>query len=97
MSYVFFYDVPGTEELYQRIKAEIGDEPPNGLVVHLVAKVDGGLRHFNVWESRRDWERHRQERIGPAVGKVLAAAGIPERPPEPVEHQLDVVDLWTSA
>ena len=84
MSYAFFYDVPGTEELYQRIKAEIGDEPPNG-------------RHFNVWESRRDWERHRQERIGPAVGKVLAAAGIPERPPEPVEHQLDVVDLWTSA
>jgi hypothetical protein len=35
--------------------------------------------------------------IGPAVGKVLAAAGITERPPEPVEQQLDVVDIWTSA
>jgi hypothetical protein len=97
MSYAFYYDVPGTEELYQRIKAEIGDEPPKGQVLHLIVKHDGGLRHFNVWGSRQDWERHRRERIGPAVGKVLAAAGIAERPPEPVEQQLDVVDLWTSA
>ncbi len=89
--------MPGTEELYRRIKAEIGDEPPKGQVLHLIVKRDGGLRHFNVWESRQDWERHRRERIGPAVGKVLAAAGIAERPPEPVEQQLDVVDLWTSA
>jgi hypothetical protein len=34
MSYAFYYDVPGTEELYRRIKAEIGDEPPKGQVVH---------------------------------------------------------------
>jgi hypothetical protein len=93
MSYAFYYDVPGTEELYRRIKAEIGDEPPKGQVVHLVARCDGGLRHFNVWESRQDWERFRQERVGPAVGKVLAAAGITERPPEPVEQRLDVVDI----
>ena len=97
MSYAFYYDVPGTDELYRRIKAEIGDEPPKGQVMHLVVKQDGGLRHFNVWESRQDWQRHRQERIGPAVGKVLAAAGITERPPAPVEQQLDVVDIWTSA
>jgi len=80
MPYAFYYDVPGTEELYRRIKAEIGDEPPKGQVLHLVVKQDGGLRHFNVWESRQDWERHRQE-----------------RPPEPVERQVDVVDIWTSA
>jgi hypothetical protein len=46
-----------------------------------------------VWESRQDWERFRQERVGPAVGKVLAVAGITERPPEPVEQRLDVVDI----
>ena len=31
--------------------------------------------------------------VGPAVAKVLSAAGITERPPAPVEQQLDVVDL----
>jgi hypothetical protein len=96
MSYAFYYDVPGTEELYRRVKAAIGDEPPKGLVMHLVAKHDGGLRHFNVWESVPDWERYRQERVGPAVGKVLAAAGITERPPEPVEQPLEIVDFWTA-
>jgi hypothetical protein len=97
MTYAFFYDVPGADGLYQRIKAEIGQEPPKGLVLHLVTKHDGGLRHFNVWESSEDWDRYRQERVGPAVGRVLAAAGITERPPEPVEQPLEVVDVWTGA
>jgi hypothetical protein len=97
MSYAFFYDVPGTEELYQRIKAEIGEAPPKGLLVQLVVKHDGGLRHFNVWESRQDWERYRHERVGPAVGKVLAAAGVTGQPPEPFQQQLEVVDVLTGA
>ena len=97
MAYAFFYDVPGTEELYRRVKAEIGDEQPEGLLVQLVVKTDGGLRHLNVWASEQDWERYRQERVGPAVGKVLAAAGIAERPPEPVEQRLEVVDVVTGA
>ena len=97
MTYAFFYDVPGTEELYQRVKAEIGDDPPKGQLAHLVVKVEGGLRHFNVWDCEEDWARYRDERVGPAVAKVLAAAGITERPPEPVEQQVDVVDIWTGA
>jgi hypothetical protein len=96
-AYAFYYHVPGTEELYQRVKAEIGDDPPKGQLLHLVVKSDGGLRHLNVWQSKEDWDRHRQERIAPAVAKVLAAAGITERPPAPVEQQLDVVDVWTGA
>ena len=97
MPYAFYYDVPGSEELYRRISAEIGAEPPEGLLVQLVVKHDGGLRHVNVWASRQAWERYRQERVGPAVGKVLAAAGITERPPEPVEQRLEVVDVLTGA
>jgi hypothetical protein len=97
MSYAFYYEVPGTEELYQRVKAELGNDRPAGLLVQLVVKSDGGLRHINVWETRRDWQRYRDERIGPAVGKVLAAAGIAGRRPEPVEQPLEVVDVLTGA
>jgi hypothetical protein len=97
MTYAFFYDVPGTEELYQRVKAALGDDPPKGQVAHLVVKVEGGLRHFNVWASEQDWARYRDQRVGPAVGEVLATAGITERPPAPVEQRLDVVDVWTGA
>lgn len=97
MSYAFYYEVPGTEELYRRVQAELGDDPPEGLLVQLVVKSDGGLRHIDVWESKQDWERYRDERVGPAVGKVLAAAGIAGRRPEPVEHPLEVVDVLTGA
>jgi hypothetical protein len=97
MSYAFYYEVPGTEELYRRVKAELGDDRPEGLLVQLVVKSDGGLRHIDVWESRQDWERYRDERVGPAVGKVLAAAGIAERRPQPVERPLEVVDVMTGA
>ena len=96
MSYAFYYDVPGTEDLYRRVKAEIGDEPPKGLLVQLVVRSEGGLRHLNVWESQADWERYRNERIGPAVGKVLAAAGITEPASAPVERPLEVVDVVTT-
>jgi hypothetical protein len=63
--------------------------------VQLVVRHDGGLRHYNVWASEQDWERYRREQVGPAVGKVLAAAGITRRPPEPAEQRLDVLDLLT--
>lgn len=95
MSYACFYDVPADEQVYRRVKAEIGNEQPKGLVVHLVVKLDGGLRHIEVWESQEDWERFREERVEPAVGKVLAAAGLAQRPPPPVEQEMEVVDVWT--
>lgn len=95
MSYALLYDVPGDEHIYRRVKAEIGDERLRGLVVHLVVKSDMGLRHIEVWESKEDWEHFRDERVRPAVDKVLAAAGVPGNLPAPVEQSLDVVDVLT--
>ena len=92
--YAFTYDVPVDEHFYQRVKAEIGEEYPKGLVVHLVAKQPDGLRHFDVWESREDWERFRDERVDPAVDKLLAQAGFRERPPNPPPLELELVDVW---
>jgi hypothetical protein len=89
------YEVPADEHMYRRVKSEIGDERIAGLVVHLVVKSDHGVRHIGVWESQADWERFRNERVRPAVGKVLAAAGLPSPPPLPQEQELQVVDVMT--
>ena len=93
MSYAFFYDVPGDEAMYQQVKGQIGDEVAEGLMLHLVTKIDGGLRHLNVWQTTEDWQRYRRERVGPAVGAVLASAGIPAPAGPPVEQALHLVDL----
>ncbi len=93
MSYACSYEVPADERLYARVKAEIGDERMDGLIVHLVTKTDRGLRHTTVWESQADWERFRGGRLEPAVAKALTAAGFAKLPPPPVVHELDVVDV----
>ncbi len=93
--YACSYEVPADEQMYQRVKQEIGADPPHGLVMHLVVKSDRGLRHIGLWESQGDWERFRNDRVGPAVRRVLQAAGVTQLPPPPVEQTLDVVDLLT--
>ncbi len=92
MPYAVQYDVPSDPEFYRRVAAEIGEEQPSGLVTHLVVKCDAGLRHIGVWESKEDWERFRSERVGPALEKVFAAAGVTNLPPRPAEQELDLVD-----
>lgn len=95
MSYACSYQVPADERLYARVKAEIGDQPMEGLLVHLVVKVDGGLGHTTVWESQADWDRFRTGRLEPAVARALTAAGFAQLPPPPIAHELEVVDVVT--
>ena len=97
MPYACSYKVPADEHLYRKVKSEIGEEAPKGLVVHLVVESEGGLRHIGVWDTRSDWERFRDERIQPAVGKVLTAAGFSQLPPRPVEEEMAVVDVVIGA
>jgi hypothetical protein len=93
MSYAYQYDTPADEPLYRRVVAEIGDEPADGLIVHLVVKHDHGLRHIGVWNSRQDWERYRTQRVEPALATVMAAAGFDQLPPRPQEEELAVIGV----
>jgi hypothetical protein len=97
MPYACSYEVPADEQLYRKVMSEIGPDTPEGLVVHLVVESEGGLRHFGVWDSQADWERFRDERVEPAVGKVLTAAGFSQLPPRPVVEELAVVDIVIGA
>lgn len=93
MPYALQYDVPADEQFYRQVAAEIGDEHPVGLVAHLVVKRDGGLRHIEVWESKTEWERFRNEQVEPALDKVFTAAGFAHRPPRPPMQEMDLVDV----
>ncbi|MGH2758310.1 MAG: hypothetical protein ACRDKJ_01980 [Actinomycetota bacterium] len=95
--YAVDYEVPGDADMYRKVKAQIGEELPSGLVVHFVVRTQGGLRHFEVWDSREAWERFRNDRVRPAVAKVLADVGITGTMPPPHENELDVIDVWQGA
>ena len=94
MSYAFVQDVPINSTIYAQIRANLGAEPPKGMIVHVVQKTERGLRYIDVWESEADWERFVEERLHPVVGKALAQAGFPHPPEEPPREQFEVVDVW---
>lgn len=95
MVYAFTQDVPIDTALYGRITDGLGDEPMDGLLLHLcVRKPDGGLRYIDVWESEELCARAFDERIHPAVD---AAFGGRRPPVEPTVTRLDVVEVRGSS
>lgn len=62
--------------IYDAIVDEMGirDNAPRGLVYHWCAPAGGGLRVCDVWETREDFERFAQEKIGPIGSKHGFAA-----------------------
>ena len=94
MAYAFIQDVPANERIYGEIRARLGQEPPKGLISHVALKREGGLRYVDVWATRADWERFRDEQVDPAVGAVLASYGIPHDHSQVRFEDVEVIDAW---
>jgi hypothetical protein len=95
MPYAFIHDVPATEDMYEQIRVRLGEEPPPGLISHVaVPRQEGGLRYLDVWESAAAWERFRDEVVGPVVGEVLAAHGLPHDVSLTRFEELRPIDVW---
>jgi hypothetical protein len=90
MVHAFIQDVGIDTGTYGRITQALGDEPMDGLLVHLVVRApEGGLRYIDVWESEEQCARAFEERIHPAVDTAFGG----RRPPEPTVTRLDVVEV----
>jgi hypothetical protein len=69
----------GSQELYEKVRKQLGLEAPAGGIFHLAGpSPEGGWRVLEVWESEDDARRFREERLLPAFD----AAGVP-RPQTP--------------
>ncbi len=77
---------------YQRVSQEVGDEIPEGLILHVAGPYDGHWRSVSVWESELAYTRFRDERVVPAVQRTLSAdlagAGPPPSESFEVQHML---------
>ena len=93
MTYAFYYDAPGTPEVYEMVRARIGSARPEGLLAHVVTSTGEGLRHLDVWDSREHWESFRDSTVRPAVAAVLSTFGVDGPTDPPVEHVLELVDV----
>jgi hypothetical protein len=71
----------GSQEIYEKVRAQLGLDAPAGGIFHLAGpSPNGGWRVLEVWESEEDARRFREERLMPAFD--AAGAQRPQSPPE---------------
>ena len=92
--YSFVQDVPANPEIYAKIKARLGSEPPTGLIAHLAFARADGLRYVDVWETEQAWVAFRDACLEPAVAEVLSGYAIPHDHGLVHTQAQDVVDVW---
>jgi hypothetical protein len=78
--------------LYDSVRDEMGvaDDPPEGLIFHWAGEVDGKWTVTNIWETREAYDRFRDERLFPAIRKVVGAD--PASGPQPTVRESAVHD-----
>jgi hypothetical protein len=61
------------------------ENPPAGLIAHVVTETANGIHVVDIWESTADVQRFNQEQLMPSMKKVSQERGIqlPDPFPEP--------------
>jgi len=58
---------------------DLEGSPPAGNRIRMAGPTGGGRRIVGLWDSQADWERFRDDRLGPALagfGRVVPAVEI---------------------
>lgn len=84
-----------TTETYDavNVKAEVEDNPPQGMIFHALGTSADGHVIVDVWESEEAFETFRTDRLNPALesivgSEVFEAMPTPERTFYEVHHML---------
>jgi hypothetical protein len=75
MAVCLVINIPGaTLEQYDDVRRAIGDPLGDGQISHVAGATADGICVVDVWESRQDFDRFMQERLG----EQLARTGFPQ-------------------
>jgi len=92
--YAFIQDVPIHADVYEKIRARLGSDPPDGLVVHIALRNDDGtLRYVDVWRDRAACDAAFERRIHAAVSAVFREIGF-KPAAEPHRDERQAVHVW---
>ena len=88
-------DVPVSREDAEVVSAAMGpDDPPRGLIAHVMTRRPDGVHVVDIWERQEDFQKFSDEQLLPTMQRVLDERGISldGPPPEPtVEEAFDLV------
>jgi hypothetical protein len=72
----------------------VQNNPPEGLIVHVLTETSDGVHVVDIWESQADFQKFSDERLMPAMQQTLTERGVSmDGPlPEPTfDEAFDVV------
>jgi hypothetical protein len=65
------------EEMYDAVQEKLGNDMPEGMIVHTSGRNDEGVFQIvDVWESREAHGRFAQDRLMPAINAVMQDMGM---------------------
>ena len=82
MAWGFIGELPISRDEYDRLNAEIAEDP-QGLILHTAAEHGGGMRIIDVWESEGAYRRFEEQTLFPAMGR--AGLEPPQGEPPPLD------------
>jgi hypothetical protein len=97
MLYAYTQDVPIDMSIYRQIRAELGQDAAQGLIVHVVTATERGLRYLDVWESQEACEHFVEQRLHPVVGRIFARMQFQPPAEEPPRQPVDVQEVWLAS
>ncbi|MDQ1721554.1 MAG: hypothetical protein QOI26_1288 [Pseudonocardiales bacterium] len=97
MAVLLTQDLPVTREDVEAISAEMGvrEDPPDGLILHTFTVTTEGVHVVDVWESSAHYDRFRDERLMPAMSKVMAERNVSLDGPPPEPEFIEAFDVIT--
>jgi hypothetical protein len=68
----------GNRELAEAVSndMDVRENPPTGLIAHVLTDIPGGIRAVDIWESEADFQTFAKERLMPSAQKVSQKRGI---------------------
>ena len=79
-----------TADQYDQVNEKIGDDPPDGLIVHSAVDKGGTMKVVDIWESAEKFGAFGQDRLGHAVAEVMGEGPGPGNPEIEELHHYEV-------
>lgn len=94
MAWAYVQTIEGADlGRYEAVGAEIGTETSSGAIIHAAGLYEGKLRVIEVWESEDAYRRFRDERLTPALQKVIGPEAVSSDWPPPGLEPMEVHNL----
>lgn len=96
MAVLMTMDLPVKRADLEAVSFAMGvhENPPDGLLIHVMTETPSGIHVVDVWDSKEAFENFSNDRLTPTMQKVMAQRNVSMDgpPPEPTfDEAFDVV------